>query len=78
MFSNKILTTTDHGLLISRLGLAEEVDGGDSTRLGKDGYIDVVVSSDVVVKKENAGEGEECQQSEHISGVTPEEGHGVG
>jgi len=67
--SNEILTATDDVLLISRLGLTEEVDSRDPTRPGKGIYFGGFSSK--VVEKENKSEEEECQQSERISGVMP-------
>lgn len=78
MSPNKILATADDALLISRLGLTEEVDGRDPAGLRKANICIEGVSPEVVIEKENGSEEEECQQSEHISGVTPEEGHRVG
>ena len=61
MFVDETLTTTDYTLLISLLGLAEEVDGRDPARPGKAVYIGERVSSEVAVEKENRSEEEECQ-----------------
>jgi hypothetical protein len=57
--SNEILATTDDALLISRLGLAEEVDGRAPARPGKGICVGVGVSSEVAVEKENGSEEEE-------------------
>lgn len=35
------------------------------------------LSSEVAVEEQNRGEEQECQQSERITGVAPEEGHRV-
>ena len=78
MFLNEFLTAADDALLISRLCVAEEVDGRDSTLPWKDSCIGIGVCSEVAVEKEDRSEEEECNQSERVSGVTPQESHGVG
>jgi hypothetical protein len=75
---NEILTTANDALLISCFGLAEEVDGRDPTHPGKDVQTRIGASSEVAIEKEDRSEEEKCQQSERISGVAPEERHGVG
>jgi hypothetical protein len=72
MFIDEILTTANDALLISHLGLTDEVDGRDPAV-----YIGERVSPEVAVEKENRTEEKECQQSERISGTTPKEWHGV-
>lgn len=74
MFSNEILTTADDILLISGFGLAKEVNGRNPAHLGR-GMIGPGVSSEVAVEEENGSEEKECQQSERITGVAPNEGH---
>jgi hypothetical protein len=75
--SNEVLTATDNILLISRLGLAEEVDGRDPTRPRRGMSSGPGLSSEVAVEEEDTSEEKECQQSERIAGVAPEEGHRV-
>lgn len=75
MSFNEILTATDDTLLISRLGPTEEVDGRAPTGPREEIQI---ISPEVVVEKEDGSEEEERQQGERISGVAPEERHGVG
>lgn len=77
MFSNEVLTTADDVLLISRLGLAEEVKGGDPSPSGRGMRVVPRLSSEVTVEEEDAGEEKECQQSDRITRVAPEEGHCV-
>jgi len=77
MSIDEILTTTDDALLISRLGLTEEVNGRDPGRPVDAVYIGERVSPEVAVEKENRSEEEKCQQSKRISGITSKEGHSV-
>ena len=78
MFFDEFLAAADDGLLVSCLNLTEEVDGRDATLPGMNGYVGIRVSSEIAVEQENGSEEEERYQSEGVSGVAPEEGHGVG
>ena len=60
MFPDEILTTTDDTLLISCLGLAEEVDSRDPAHPVGGNCIGVDVLT-VAVEKEDRSEEEECK-----------------
>jgi hypothetical protein len=52
VFIDGILTTTNDALLISRLGLTDEVDGRDPALPGKAIYVGKRVTLEVAVEKE--------------------------